>query len=121
MPQCAEISAVLSVTEGANDEAVLQWDPEDGPPASGARGLGEEVVYDNAVLYDNLPSPKIFARYPPADRRASRPSPDKLSCNHYKYPPSCSLPPTNPASLGRASLGLGAQVQHLLPSCSRIV
>ncbi|XP_022361481.1 actin filament-associated protein 1 isoform X1 [Enhydra lutris kenyoni] len=91
------------------------WDPEDGPPASGARGLGEEVLYDNAVLYDNLPSPKIFARYPPADRKASRPPPDKLFCNHYKYPPSCSLPPTNPSSLGRASLGLSTQLKGKKP------
>ncbi|XP_026341701.1 actin filament-associated protein 1 isoform X2 [Ursus arctos] len=91
------------------------WDPEDGPPASCARGLGEEVLYDNAVLYDNLPSPKIFARYPPADRKASRPSPDKLSCNHYKYPSSCSLPPTNPSSLGRASLGLSSQLKSKKP------
>ncbi|XP_022272768.1 actin filament-associated protein 1 isoform X1 [Canis lupus familiaris] len=95
------------------------WDPEDGPPASCARGLGEEVLYDNAVLYDNLPSPKIFARYPPADRKASRPSPDKLSCNHYKCPPSCGLPliqsATNPSSLGRASLGLSSQVKGKKP------
>ncbi|XP_034528059.1 actin filament-associated protein 1 isoform X1 [Ailuropoda melanoleuca] len=91
------------------------WDPEDGPPASCARGLGEEVLYDNAALYDNLPSPKIFARYPPADRKASRPSPDKLSCNHYKYPSSCSLPPTNPSCLGRASLGLSSQLKSKKP------
>ncbi|XP_032251360.1 actin filament-associated protein 1 isoform X1 [Mirounga angustirostris] len=91
------------------------WDPEDRPPASCARGLGEEVLYDHAVLYDNLPSPKIFARYPPADRKASRLSPDKLSCNHYKYPPSCSLPPTNPSSLGRAPLGLSSQLKGKKP------
>uniref|UniRef100_G1LI19 Actin filament-associated protein 1 n=1 Tax=Ailuropoda melanoleuca TaxID=9646 RepID=G1LI19_AILME len=89
------------------------WDPEDGPPASCARGLGEEVLYDNAALYDNLPSPKIFARYPPADRKASRPSPDKLSCNHYKYPSSQSA--TNPSCLGRASLGLSSQLKSKKP------
>ncbi|XP_073747493.1 actin filament-associated protein 1 isoform X3 [Callorhinus ursinus] len=91
------------------------WDPEDRPPASCARGLGEEVLYEHAVLYDNLPSPKIFARYPPADRKASRLSPDKLSCNHYKYPPSCGLPPTNPSSLGRAPLGLSSQLKGKKP------
>ncbi|XP_047703269.1 actin filament-associated protein 1 isoform X4 [Prionailurus viverrinus] len=92
------------------------WDPEDGPPASRARGLGEEVLYDNAVLYDNLPSPKIFARYPPADRKASRPSADRLSCNHYKYPPSCTQSATNTSSLGRASsVGLSSQLKGKKP------
>uniref|UniRef100_A0A8D1PFC4 Actin filament-associated protein 1 n=1 Tax=Sus scrofa TaxID=9823 RepID=A0A8D1PFC4_PIG len=95
------------------------WGPgDDGCPAPWGRGPEEEVLYDNAVLYDNMPSPKIFARYPPADRKASRPSADSLSCNHYKHPTSCTLPSsppvTNTSSLGRASLGLGAQVQHLI-------
>ncbi|XP_058402648.1 actin filament-associated protein 1 isoform X3 [Diceros bicornis minor] len=95
------------------------WEPEDGLPASCGRGLGEEVLYDNAVLYDNLPSPKIFARYPPADKKASRLSSDKLSCNHYKHPTSCSLPSTqsvtNTPSLGRASLGLNSQLKGKKP------
>ncbi|KAF0870985.1 AFAP1 protein, partial [Crocuta crocuta] len=92
------------------------WDPDDGPPASRAGGLGEEVLYDNAVLYDNLPSPKIFARYPPADRKPSRPSADRLSCNHYKYPPSCAQSATNTSSLGRApSVGLSSQLKGKKP------
>ncbi|XP_073094124.1 actin filament-associated protein 1 isoform X2 [Manis javanica] len=95
------------------------WEPEDGLPASCGRGLGEEALYDNAVLYDNLPSPKIFARYPPADRKASRSSPDKLSCNHYKCPASCGLPSalsvTNTSSVGRASLGLNSQLKSKKP------
>ncbi|KAM5283901.1 actin filament-associated protein 1 isoform 4-T5 [Hipposideros larvatus] len=99
------------------------WEPEDGFPASCSGGLGEEVLYDNAVLYDNLPSPKIFARHPPADRKASRLPTDKLSCNHYKHPTSCGLPSTqsvtNTSSVGRASVGLGSQVQHRVLSPSR--
>ena len=112
--------ALLSVAEALTTRlCVLQWGPgDDGCPAPWGRGPEEEVLYDNAVLYDNMPSPKIFARYPPADRKASRPSADSLSCNHYKHPTSCTLPSsppvTNTSSLGRASLGLGAQVQHLI-------
>lgn len=110
--------AVLSVAEALTTLCVLQWEPDDGFPAPGGRGPGEEVLYDNAVLYDNLPSPKIFARYPPAGRKASRLSTDTLSCNHYKHPTSCSPPSaqsvTNTSSLGRASLGLNSQVQHLV-------
>uniref|UniRef100_G1P7P4 Actin filament-associated protein 1 n=1 Tax=Myotis lucifugus TaxID=59463 RepID=G1P7P4_MYOLU len=89
------------------------WDPDGGSAASCRGGPGGEVLYDNAALYDNLPSPKIFARYPPADRKAARPPADTLSCNHYKQPTSCGLPPapsvTNTSSVGRASLGLGSQ------------
>ncbi|XP_015982607.2 actin filament-associated protein 1 isoform X1 [Rousettus aegyptiacus] len=95
------------------------WGPEDGPPSSCSGGLGEEVLYDNAVLYDNLPPPEIFARCPPADRRAPRLSADKLSCNHYKHPASCAPPSaqsvTNTSSVGRASLGLGSQLKGKKP------
>nr|XP_012638930.1 actin filament-associated protein 1 isoform X1 [Microcebus murinus] len=90
------------------------WEPEDGFPASCSRGLGEEVLYDNAGLYDNLPSPKIFARYSPADRKASRLSADKLCSNHYKHP--ASAPPvTNTSSVGRASLGPSSQLKGKKP------
>ncbi|KAJ8783423.1 hypothetical protein J1605_009128 [Eschrichtius robustus] len=95
------------------------WGPDGGFPAPRGRGLGEEALYDNAVLYDNLPSPKIFARYPPADRKAARPPPDKLSCNHYKHPASSGPPSspsvTNTSSLGRASLGLSSQLKGKKP------
>ncbi|KAL8194316.1 UNVERIFIED_CONTAM: Actin filament-associated protein 1 [Gekko kuhli] len=47
------------------------WEPEDGFPNSRSRSTGEDELYDNMGLYDNLPSPKIFARYPPADRKAN--------------------------------------------------
>ncbi|XP_004383607.1 actin filament-associated protein 1 [Trichechus manatus latirostris] len=95
-------------------------DPEDGLPASRSRSLGEEVLYDNAGLYDNLPSPKIFARYSAAERKTSRASPDKLSSNHYKHPasPRLSSPQslTNTSSVGRASLGLNSQVKGKKPA-----
>lgn len=102
---------------------VLQWEPDGGFPAPGGGGPGEEAPCDPAVLYDNLPSPKIFARCPPAARRASRPPADGLSRNHYRHPASCSLPSspsvTNTSSLGRASLGLSSQVRHPSLSSSR--
>ncbi|XP_051021272.1 actin filament-associated protein 1 isoform X2 [Acomys russatus] len=91
------------------------WDVDGGFPGCGNRGLAEEVLYDNAGLYDNLPSPTIFARSSPADRRASRPPADRLSSNHYKSPTSCSPPCspslTNTSSVGRASLGLHSQLK----------
>nr|XP_054340882.1 actin filament-associated protein 1 isoform X2 [Pongo pygmaeus] len=90
------------------------WEPEDSFPASCSRGLGEEVLYDNAGLYDNLPPPHIFARYSSADRKASRLSADKLSSNHYKYPASAQSV-TNTSSVGRASLGLNSQLKGKKP------
>lgn len=95
---------------------VLQWEPEDGFPSSRSRNIGEEMLYDNAGLYDNLPSPKIFARYPPADRKPNRlSSADKLSSNHYKYPVLSNLSSaqsvTNTSAVGRGS---GSQVLYYL-------
>ncbi|XP_029419286.1 actin filament-associated protein 1 isoform X2 [Nannospalax galili] len=95
------------------------WDVDDGFPGCGSRGLADEVLYDNAGLYDNLPSPTIFARSSPADRRASRPPADRLSSNHYKSPascgPPCSLSVTNTSSVGRACLGLHSQFKGKKP------
>ncbi|XP_041525660.1 actin filament-associated protein 1 isoform X1 [Microtus oregoni] len=95
------------------------WDADGGFPGCGSRGLAEEVLYDNAGLYDNLPSPTIFARSSPADRRASRPPADRLSSNHYKSPtscsPPCSPPVTNTSSVGRASLGPHSQLKSKKP------
>ncbi|XP_007954497.1 actin filament-associated protein 1 [Orycteropus afer afer] len=95
------------------------WDPEDSLPAARSRSSGEETLYDNLGLYDNLPSPKIFARCPPVERRASRASADKLSSNHYKCPasPSLSNPQslTNTSSLGRAPLGPSSQLKGKKP------
>ncbi|KAH0515832.1 Actin filament-associated protein 1 [Microtus ochrogaster] len=98
---------------------IFKWDTDGGFPGCGSRGLAEEVLYDNAGLYDNLPSPTIFARSSPADRRASRPPADRLSSNHYKSPtscsPPCSPPVTNTSSVGRASLGLHSQLKSKKP------
>ncbi|XP_060110029.1 actin filament-associated protein 1 isoform X1 [Heteronotia binoei] len=84
------------------------WEPEDGFPNTRSRSTGEDELYDNMGLYDNLPSPKIFARYPPADRKANRLSTDKLSSNHYKYPLSSNLSSTpsltNTSAVGRGSV-----------------
>ncbi|XP_040821824.1 actin filament-associated protein 1 isoform X1 [Ochotona curzoniae] len=95
------------------------WEPDDAFPASCSRGVGEAVLYDNAGPYDNLPSPKIFARSTAADRKASRLPADKLSSNHYKRPASCSPPPaaslTNTSSVGRASGGPHAQFKVKKP------
>ncbi|XP_062986225.1 actin filament-associated protein 1 isoform X3 [Elgaria multicarinata webbii] len=83
------------------------WEPEDGFPTR-SRNVGEDGLYDNMGLYDNLPSPKIFARYPPADRKNNRSSTDKLSSNHYKHPVSSSLSSaqsvTNTSAVGRESV-----------------
>ncbi|KAF1618162.1 UNVERIFIED_CONTAM: Actin filament-associated protein 1, partial [Eudyptes robustus] len=95
------------------------WEPEDGFPSSRSRNIGEEMLYDNAGLYDNLPSPKIFARYPPADRKPNRLSTDKLSSNHYKYPVSSNLSSaqsvTNTSAVGRGS---GSQFKGKKPPAS---
>ncbi|XP_004715118.1 actin filament-associated protein 1 [Echinops telfairi] len=96
------------------------WDPEDSLPAPRSRSTGEEVFYDNAGLYDNLPSPKIFARYPPAERKGPRaPASHCGSSNHYKRPASPSLsaplPLTNTSSQGRASVGPGSQLKSKKP------
>ncbi|KAM9661086.1 actin filament-associated protein 1 isoform 3-T5 [Morphnus guianensis] len=92
--------------EFAQNKWFACWEPEDGFP-SRSRNIGEEMLYDNAGLYDNLPSPKIFARYPPADRKPNRLSTDKPSSNHYKYPVSSNLSSaqsvTNTSAVGRGS------------------
>ncbi|XP_026528334.1 actin filament-associated protein 1 isoform X1 [Notechis scutatus] len=84
------------------------WEPEDGFPTSSSKNTGEDGLYDNMGLYDNLPSPKIFARCPPAERKANRLSTDKLSSNHYKHPISSSLSSaqsvTNTSAVGRGSV-----------------
>uniref|UniRef100_A0A8C5M2K4 Actin filament-associated protein 1 n=1 Tax=Leptobrachium leishanense TaxID=445787 RepID=A0A8C5M2K4_9ANUR len=88
------------------------WRP-DGDSPSWRKG---EVLYDNPCLYDNLPSPKIFARYSPADKKPSRVSNDKSSPNHYKSPvPSSSSPVTNTSAVGRGSLGSPSQLKSKKP------
>ncbi|XP_013914842.1 PREDICTED: actin filament-associated protein 1-like [Thamnophis sirtalis] len=83
------------------------WEPEDSFPTS-SKNTGEDGLYDNMGLYDNLPSPKIFARCPPAERKANRLSTDKLSSNHYKQPVSSNLSSaqsvTNTSAVGKGSV-----------------
>ncbi|KAM4709142.1 actin filament-associated protein 1 isoform 2-T3 [Discoglossus pictus] len=91
------------------------WRPEED-----YRGLkkGDEVLYDEADVYDNLPSPKIFARCPPADKKTNRFSTDKLFSNHYKTPVSTSLSSqsvTNNSTLGRGSLSNQSQLKSKKP------
>lgn len=85
----------------------MQWEPEDSFPTS-SKNTGEDGLYDNMGLYDNLPSPKIFARCPPAERKANRLSTDKLSSNHYKQPISSNLSSaqsvTNTSAVGKGSI-----------------
>ncbi|XP_075050487.1 actin filament-associated protein 1 isoform X2 [Mixophyes fleayi] len=92
------------------------WRPEEDLACN--RKKGEEVLYDEADVYDNLPSPKIFARYPPADKKPNRFSTDKLSPNHYKSPVSSRLSSqsvTNNSALGRASVGPQSQLKSKKP------
>ncbi|XP_063780039.1 actin filament-associated protein 1 isoform X1 [Pseudophryne corroboree] len=92
------------------------WRPEEDLAYN--RKKGEEVHYDDADVYDNLPSPKIFARYPPADKKPNRFSTDKLSPNHYKSPVSSRLSSpsvTNNSALGRASVGSPSQLKSKKP------
>ncbi|KAM4809310.1 actin filament-associated protein 1 isoform 1-T1 [Rhinophrynus dorsalis] len=90
------------------------WIPDEDFATSYNRKKGEEVLYDDAGLYDNLPSPKIFARYPPADKKANKFSTDKLSPNHYKSPVSQSV--TNNSALGRGSLSTQSQLKKKPPA-----
>ncbi|XP_068132937.1 actin filament-associated protein 1 isoform X3 [Hyperolius riggenbachi] len=90
------------------------WRPDEDLPSYN-RKKGEEVLYDDADIYDNLPSPKIFARYPPADKKANnRLSSGKLSPNHYKSPVS-SQSVTNNSPPGRASVGSPTQLKSKKP------
>nr|XP_033805881.1 actin filament-associated protein 1 isoform X2 [Geotrypetes seraphini]XP_033805883.1 actin filament-associated protein 1 isoform X2 [Geotrypetes seraphini]XP_033805886.1 actin filament-associated protein 1 isoform X2 [Geotrypetes seraphini]XP_033805895.1 actin filament-associated protein 1 isoform X2 [Geotrypetes seraphini]XP_033805902.1 actin filament-associated protein 1 isoform X2 [Geotrypetes seraphini] len=95
------------------------WEPEDDFPDCHSRHKREDMLYDNTGLYDNLPSPKIFARYLPADRKANRFSADKLPSNHYKSPVSSSLSSaqsvTNTSAVGRGSVGLQSQFKGKKP------
>ncbi|XP_018083959.1 actin filament-associated protein 1 isoform X2 [Xenopus laevis] len=94
------------------------WRPDEDYETYRNRKNGEEVYYDDADLYDNLPSPKIFARYPPADKKANRFSSDKLPPNHYKSPVSSSLSSqsvTNNSAVGRGPLSSQSQLKSKKP------
>ncbi|KAG8591351.1 hypothetical protein GDO81_000138 [Engystomops pustulosus] len=83
------------------------------------RRPGEEVLYDEADVYDNLPSPKIFARNLATDKKPNRFSCEILSPNHYKSPVSSSLSSQSVTNisptLGRASSGSSSQLKSKKP------
>uniref|UniRef100_A0AAQ5ZKG0 Actin filament-associated protein 1 n=1 Tax=Amphiprion ocellaris TaxID=80972 RepID=A0AAQ5ZKG0_AMPOC len=54
-------------------------------PSTGGRQLKDEVQYENADLYENMPSPKLATRYPPKQSSASKSS-SSTSTGHYKTP-----------------------------------
>ncbi|XP_073430646.1 actin filament-associated protein 1 isoform X2 [Dendrobates tinctorius] len=93
------------------------WRPDE--DYSCKRQKGEEVLYDEADVYDNLPSPKIFARNPPTDKKPNRFSSEKLSPNHYKSPVSSSLScpsvTNHSPTLGRAPSGSASQLRSKKP------
>ncbi|XP_073503973.1 actin filament-associated protein 1 isoform X2 [Phyllobates terribilis] len=94
------------------------WRPDE--DYSYNRQKGEEVLYDEADVYDNLPSPKIFARNLPTDKKPNRFSSEKLSPNHYKSPVSSSslssASVTNHSpNTGRASPGSASQLRSKKP------
>ena len=53
--------------------------------STGGRQLKGEMHYENAELYDNMPSPKLASRYPPKPSSSPASSSSK-SAGHYKTP-----------------------------------
>lgn len=64
----------------------LTQDPEAqySRPSTGGRQLKEELHYENAELYENMPSPKRDTRLPP--KSSSSTSSSSTSASHYKSP-----------------------------------
>ncbi|XP_022074606.2 actin filament-associated protein 1 isoform X3 [Acanthochromis polyacanthus] len=54
-------------------------------PSTGGRQLKEEAHYENADLYENMPSPELATRYPPKQSSASKSS-SSTPTGHYKTP-----------------------------------
>lgn len=50
------------------------------------RKLKEEVHYENAELYDNMPPPKLATRCPPKPSSSSTSSSSTTSNSYYKAP-----------------------------------
>ncbi|XP_064787972.1 actin filament-associated protein 1-like [Oncorhynchus masou masou] len=65
-----------------DDVPINGTDPEAlySSPATGGRRLREEVLYEDADLYENMPSPKLAARYSPKPSRLAS------SSSHCKTP-----------------------------------
>lgn len=58
-------------------------------PSTRGRQLKEEAQYQNADLYENMPSPKLANRYPPkpaSSSSAPAASSPSASAGHYKTP-----------------------------------
>ncbi|XP_041926227.1 actin filament-associated protein 1 isoform X1 [Alosa sapidissima] len=75
-------------------------------PATGGRSLKEEVHYENAELelYENMPSPKLAARYPPKIKTGRTASPSSSSsAGHYKTPVSSKALSSSPANANSPS------------------
>ncbi|XP_030018391.1 actin filament-associated protein 1 isoform X1 [Sphaeramia orbicularis] len=66
-----------------DDVPINGTDPEvvNSSPATRGRQQNEDVHYENAELYDNMPPPKLASRYPP--KRVASAS---ASASHYKTP-----------------------------------
>ncbi|XP_066576174.1 actin filament-associated protein 1 isoform X1 [Amia ocellicauda] len=89
-------------------------EPEDTYLSPASRHWRDEGLYENADLYENMPSPKLAARYSPKSSRVA--SADRQVAGHYKTPVSSkaissSLPVTNTASAGRGSAGTSSQLK----------
>uniref|UniRef100_UPI003AAE361C actin filament-associated protein 1 isoform X2 n=1 Tax=Centroberyx gerrardi TaxID=166262 RepID=UPI003AAE361C len=70
-----------------DDVPINGTDPEAlySSPATGGRQLKEEAHYENADLYENMPSPKLAARFSPKPSSSSTTS-SSTSAGHYKTP-----------------------------------
>ncbi|XP_019955766.2 actin filament-associated protein 1 isoform X1 [Paralichthys olivaceus] len=70
-----------------DDVPINGMDPEalHSSPSTGGRQLKGEMHYENAELYDNMPSPKLASRYPPKPSSSPASSTSK-SAGHYKTP-----------------------------------
>ncbi|XP_035531087.1 actin filament-associated protein 1 isoform X1 [Morone saxatilis] len=71
-----------------DDVPINGTDPEAlySSPSTGGRQLKDEVHYENADLYENMPSPKRATRLPPKTSSSSSPSSSSTSTSHYKTP-----------------------------------
>uniref|UniRef100_A0A4W6DHI5 Actin filament-associated protein 1 n=1 Tax=Lates calcarifer TaxID=8187 RepID=A0A4W6DHI5_LATCA len=70
-----------------DDVPINGMDPEAlySSPSTGGRQPKEEVHYENAELQENMPPPKLTARYPPKPSSSSASS-SSTSTSHYKTP-----------------------------------
>lgn len=81
-------------------------------PATGGRRLREEVLYENTDpdLYENMPSPKLAARYSPKPSRLAS------SSSHYKTPGPVKSKFLSSSSSANTNTKAGTQVTNALLS-----